>query len=306
MFNISKNILKQALDISPVATVIVDLQGSVQRVAYVNQAFEALSGFDSGELIGHPWQQLLADEDEQEACSDQIAELQCHPRLGASDCLSVELLPLFDRPGTPRYLVGTERQMLEPELLGDDTDREALLAVLRDARMHLRRLDGRDSATGILSRHAFDDLLQRDWVLARREQRSLGLMLFQLDGFDAYREVYGRHAADSCLRKVAHAITGSLRRAADLTARFQDDQFVVLISQGDESKIADLAAAIAGKVRGLSVHHPRSPVDRFVTVSFGVAVGIPASTGSVNVLVEQAEESLTQSQPISADGISLL
>ena len=27
MFNISKNILKQALDISPVATVIVDLQG---------------------------------------------------------------------------------------------------------------------------------------------------------------------------------------------------------------------------------------------------------------------------------------
>ena len=184
--------------------------------------------------------------------------------------------------------------------------RAALPAALRDARMHLRRLDGRDSATGILSRHAFDDLLQRDWVLARREQRSLGLMLFQLDGFDAYREVYGRHAADSCLRKVAHAITGSLRRAGDLTARFQDDQFVVLISQGDENKIADLAAAIAGKVRGLSVHHPRSPVDRFVTVSFGVAVGIPASTGSVNVLVEQAEESLTHSQPISTDGIRLL
>ena len=143
-------------------------------------------------------------------------------------------------------------------------------------------------------------------MLARREQRSLGLMLFQLDGFNAYREVYGRHAADSCLRKVAHAITGSLRRATDLTARFEDDQFVVLVAQGDENKITDLAAAIAGKVRGLSVHHPRSPVDRFVTVSFGVAVGIPASTGGVNVLVEQAEESLSQRQPINADGISII
>jgi diguanylate cyclase (GGDEF)-like protein len=306
MFNLSKNILKQTLDISPVATVIIDLQGSVQKIAYVNQAFEALSGFDGGELIGLPWIELLADDSEQEAFGEQLAELQCHPRLGAADSLTVELLPLFDRPGTPRYLVGTERQIPNSELEGEDTDRDALLSILRDARMHLRRLDGRDSATGILNRRAFDDLLQRDWVLARREQRGLGLILFQLDGFDAYRDVYGRHAADSCLRKVAHAITGSLRRAGDLAARFQDDQFIVLVPEGDAGKIAAMAAAIAGKVRGLSIHHPRSPVDRYVTISFGVAAGIPAMNISSCEFVQEAEEQLAEERSINATSLSAI
>jgi len=44
MLRLSKNIIKQALDLSPVATVIVDLKADPQEVHYVNQAFEALSG----------------------------------------------------------------------------------------------------------------------------------------------------------------------------------------------------------------------------------------------------------------------
>jgi diguanylate cyclase (GGDEF)-like protein len=213
------------------------------------------------------------------------------------------MLPLYDQPGTPRFWVGTEQQVSAPELAHQDSEREALLAVLRDARMHLRRLDGRDSATGILNRRAFDDILQRDWVMARRANRNLSLMILRVDGFDAYREVYGRHAADSCLRKVAHAITGSLRRAGDLAARFADDQFVVLIGNGDEANTLRMAEDITAKVRGLSIHHPRSPVDRFITVSFGVASVVPASSQSATTLVEQAQQNMG-AEPIGNIGLN--
>jgi len=223
--------------------------------------------------------------------SQHVAELECHPRLGVSDRLTLDMLPLYDRPGTPRYWVGTERQA-ETEASADELEREALLGVLRDARMHLRRLEGRDSATGILNRRAFDDIFQRDWVMARIEQRSLAILLFKLDAFDAYFEVFGRHAADSCLRKVAHAITGSLRRAGDLAARFSDDQFVVLIAADDEPAVANFAASIAEKVRGLSIHHPRSLVDRFVTVSFGCAAMVPAHAAKPEALIDAANEKL--------------
>jgi len=303
MFNLNKRLFKQALDLSPVATVIVDLNGQEKKIAYVNQAFEALSGYDSSELLGRSWNELAAsDITGTEECSSEV-ELECHPRLGVSDQLQFEMLPLYDRPGTPQYWVGTERQAHAED--AGDVEREALLAVLRDARMHLRRLDGRDSTTGILSRRAFEDLLQRDWVMARREQRSLGVMVFRLDGFDAYREVYGRHAANSCLRKVAHAITGSLKRASDLTARYSDDQFSVLVGQCEEAKVAELASRIAGKVRGLSIHHPRSPVDRFVTLSFGVAAVVPAGKNTPDALLQQAESSLTE-QPVLDAGLSAI
>ena len=290
MFELSKNVLKQALDLSPVATVIIDRNAPVTEITYVNHAFEAMSGFDAAELLGLPWGQFLVDQ-VAESESEHSAELECHPRLGVSDRLKLDMLPLYDRPGTPRYWVGTECK-LDAETSGGDSEREALLGVLRDARMHLRRLDGRDSTTGILNRRAFDDIFQRDWVMARREKRSLGIMLFRLDAFDAYSEVFGRHAADSCLRKVAHAITGSLRRAGDLAARFSDDQFAVLITAEDENAVNKFADSIAGKVRELSIHHPRSLVDRFVTVSHGSAVMVPADAVAPDALMKAANEKL--------------
>jgi diguanylate cyclase (GGDEF)-like protein len=305
MFNLNKRIIRQALDLSPVATIIVDLKTHPKPVVYVNQAFEALSGYEAAELIGHPWAELLTDSADEEVTVGQTALLNCHPRLGVADELSLDMLPLYDKPGAPRYWLGTERAPVSAELGGQDAERDALLAVLRDARMHLRRLDGRDSATGVLNRRAFDDMLQRDWIMAGREKRNLALMVLRVEGFDAYREVYGRHAADSCLCKVAHAITGSLRRAGDLVARFSDDQFVVLIGNSEAVDSTRLAENIASKVRGLSIHHPRSPVDRFVTISFGVASVVPASTQNAAALVEQAVQDMG-AEPVGNVGLSVI
>ena len=292
MFNLSKSILKQALDLSPVATLIVDRHGSLKRVAYANQAFEALTGYDASELLGRKWSSLISSDEHADTVGEHEAEIKCNPRLGVADRLVFDVLPLYDRPGTPRYWVATEQNSFASDAEYPDGDREALLSVLRDARMHLRRLDGRDSTTGILGRRAFDDLLQRDWVMARREQRSLGLMLFRIDSFEAYRELFGRHAADACLRKVAHAITGSLRRASDLAARFSDDRFAVLVAEDDHAKLIEFAASIAGRVRGLSIHHPRSVADRFVTVSVGSAIAIPATDKTPVSLIEHAQAEL--------------
>ena len=55
MFELDKSILRQALDLSPVPTVIIDMNRPAEVVVYVNQAFEALSGFDVAELVGQPW-----------------------------------------------------------------------------------------------------------------------------------------------------------------------------------------------------------------------------------------------------------
>jgi diguanylate cyclase (GGDEF)-like protein len=306
MVNLKKNIIRQALDLSPVATLIVDLKASPRSVQYVNQAFEALSGYDAGELLGRSWSELFGDDEPVVMGDPQHVVLQCHPRLGAAEQLILEMLPLYDGPGEPRYWLGTEQQ-LPASSEEDDSDRDALLSVLREARSHLRRLDGRDSITGLLSLRSFEELLQRDWVLARRQNRSLAMLYFRLDHFDAYSDVFGRHAVDACLRKIAHAITGTLRRAGDLTARCADDSFVVLMGEADASQADALANKIADRVRGLAIHHPRSVHDRYVTVSYGVTSVTPDGKRGHSELISKAEEAM-QARPASysVDGVSSL
>jgi diguanylate cyclase (GGDEF)-like protein len=202
------------------------------------------------------------------------------------------MMPLYDRPGVPRYWMGAEMRPTDALESTQDAERDTLLSVLRDARMQLRRLDGRDSATGVLNRRAFEEMLERDWLMARREQRGLSSILFRLNEFAEYREVYGRHAADSCLRKILHAITGCLRRGGDIAARYSDDHFVILLNGMDAGEVSRLADQIAARVRGLSIHHPRSAQGRFMTVSYGLSNLLPDAKNSPAVLLDTAVSDL--------------
>lgn len=304
--SLSKSIIKQALDVSPVATAIIDAGTARRPLMYVNQAFEALSGYDASEVVGRAWADLAAadvptDNDARSGAAEaphpadnHTIEIECHPRLGAGGTLVFDLLPLYDSPGEPRYWVASERQSVVADDAEHDHEREALLSIIRDARMHMRRLDGRDSTTGVLNARAFQELLERDWALARRAGTPLALLLFEIDSFGLYCDVFGRHGANACVRKTANVITGSLRRAGDLTARLSDDRFAVLMGHADSDQAADFAGQIAAKVRELALHHPRSAHDRFVTVSCGYAILDPANTAGSDELLRQAEQTLAR------------
>jgi diguanylate cyclase (GGDEF)-like protein len=142
---------------------------------------------------------------------------------------------------------------------------------LLNAKRHIRDLTRDDPVTGLLNERAFRDVLVHDWAVAARERGMLALVLFTLDDFDAYVEVFGRHAADSCLRRVGQAVRRCLRRASDVVARLDGARLVVLSHASDEQSVREFATQIAATVRELGLHHPRSSVARFVTVSERVA-----------------------------------
>ena len=197
--------------------------------------------------------------------------------------------PLFDGPGEAAYwLVTAEAQSANP----DEADVEVVRGALRDAQLRLHQVDWNDAATGLLSRRAFTQMVERDWQIARREQRRMTVIVFQLDAFDKYRELYGKHAADSCVRKVSHAITGALRRAGDVAGRIADDRFGAMIGPAEELQATEFAGQIARKVRELAIHHPRSTVGRFLTMSFGLGSEVPSRKAPGCNLIKQAEAEL--------------
>jgi diguanylate cyclase (GGDEF)-like protein len=149
---------------------------------------------------------------------------------------------------------------------------------LLKAKRRIRDLSRDDPVTGLLNGRAFREVLEHDWAVAARENRTLSLVVFTLSDFDAYIDVFGRHAADSCLRRVGQAVRRCLRRASDVVGRLDGAELIVLSHASDEDGVREFATRISAAVRELGLHHPRSTVSKFVTVSFRIAVGNAADS----------------------------
>lgn len=253
--------------------VVAQISSPNWPVVLCNPAFEKV--VRETETCGQP----LADVIEQLVGRDLALEMSEAIRTGQETSIPVELRnqdyllvlkPLEgSEQGNSTYYAGYLRNGA-----GALADREVQQA-LQKAKRQIRDLTRDDPVTGLLNSDTFSNILEHDWDVAKRERSSLALVAFTLDDFDKYREVFGRHAADTCQRRVAQAVRHCLKRASDVAARVVDGndvKLVVLSHSSDEAGVREFAHRIAASVRELGLHHPRSSVAKFVTVSYRTRV----------------------------------
>ena len=89
----------------------------------------------------------------------------------------------------------------------------------------LERLAFLDGLTGIPNRRYFDEVYAREWGRAAREGHALGLILSDIDHFKRYNDTRGHQQGDACLRRVAAALAGTIKRPADFVARYGGEEF---------------------------------------------------------------------------------
>ncbi len=269
MSSINRKILEQVIRASAEPLIIVRVDHTDWPVALSNAAFEAIGGEDTRN-------KPFADVIEQLVGRELALEISESVRAQQETSFPVEV-------GGREYLLS-----LQPLALPGETDARFLVAYWRggagavagsdmhhallNAKRRIRDLSRDDPVTGLLNDRAFREVLEHDWAVASREKSALGLVLFTLDDFDAYVDVFGRHAADSCLRRVGRAVRRCLRRASDVVGRLDGSELVVLSHASDEDGVREFASRISTAVRDLGLHHPRSTVSKFVTVSYRVSV----------------------------------
>ena len=273
MKSLQRTILEQLIAASAEPVVVARVDRPDWPVVLCNEAFDAIVGDTA--TTGRPFADVveqmigreLALEVSESVRSDQ--ETSIPVELSGREYLLV-LKPLSQGKGKDiRFFAAYWRGGAAST--GAAAEGELHQALLK-AKRRIRDLSRDDPVTGLLNAAAFRDVLAHDWAVAAREQSTLALYSFSLDDFDAYFEVFGRHATDSCMRRVGQAIRRFLRRASDVAARVDDDVLVVLSHASDEGGVNDFATEIATAVRDLGLHHPRSSVSKFVTVSFRTCV----------------------------------
>lgn len=172
--------------------------------------------------------------------------------------------------------------------------RYSLLVLTRKldaANRELTRLSAVDGLTGIANRRQFDEALSREWRRCLRAREPLALLMCDVDSFKRYNDRYGHPAGDECLKRVAAALHGKLRRPADLAARYGGEEFAAILPDTGVEGACLVAESMRAAVESLGLPHEASTA-AVVTISVGVAALIPQQMESMKEIVDAADAAL--------------
>jgi diguanylate cyclase (GGDEF)-like protein len=162
----------------------------------------------------------------------------------------------------------------------------ARLAGLIVSQRHLAITDG---LTGLRTRPFFEQAIITEVERAFRTQLPLGLLLLDVDHFKRVNDVHGHQAGDRVLCEVARRLAGAVR-GSDLVARFDGQQFAVLLTAVDPEGLLRVAERVRLRVSDSPVAGGAAAEP--VTVSIGAAL-LPGLVSTADELIREAERALT-------------
>ena len=292
------DLYRRLIESSPEGVVLVDAQNPEWPIIYANLGFETLTGYSAAELLGRNLRFLQADDREQDG-RHRLREalvrgdscrvlLRNYRKDGSLFWNEMTLLPMRDADGRVTHFAGHHRDAGERLRIDPKLTRDSLSGAHQPTAMAIRD----DRLTGLFTLPYLEELLKRDWSVAQREKRSIAVFAIDIDALDLYNVTFGRAAGDSTIRRVAHVVSGCLRRSSDVTARIDGGSLIAFAPGLTTEQALRIGQLMAERVRDLRIHHPRSAILRYVSVSVGVCAAVPDAADSPAGLLEKSQKQL--------------
>ncbi|WP_369959339.1 EAL domain-containing protein [Pseudomonas benzenivorans] len=217
----------RAVEASVNAIVITDNQREDQPIAYVNPAFERITGYRSEEVLGRNCR-FLQGEDRDQAELDNIrralgaeeegrAILRNYRKDGSAFWNELRLSPVVNDRGKVSHFVGILHDITEAKGYQEELEHQA----------------NHDSLTGLPNRNLLNDRILQAIAFASRNQGGFTLAFMDLDNFKVVNDSLGHNAGDQLLVQVAARLEACAREV-DTVARLGGDEFVILLADGGQ------------------------------------------------------------------------
>jgi len=109
---------------------------------------------------------------------------------------------------------------------------------------YFEELSIKDGLTEACNRRCLEDKLEEYLTLAKRYNRPLSIIMFDIDLFKQINDLYGHDVGDKVLKTIANIVLSNIR-ATDILARYGGEEFVII---SPETTLED-AKALAEKLR---------------------------------------------------------
>ncbi|MGV2287989.1 sensor domain-containing diguanylate cyclase [Trinickia sp. YCB016] len=193
---------------------------------------------------------------------------------------------------TVGWYIGRVFSMLAPGILVCVLVWEVTVLYRRmsDAYASLLQSSVLDALTRIYNRTYFNDQLRKEFERAKRNVAPLSLVMFDVDNFKPYNDEFGHLQGDACLKAVANALAGAVRRPSDFVARYGGEEFALVLPDTDAQAALTIAERARQAVVLLGLGAPTQL--GCVTVSAGCATHEHGTLTSPDELVSAADAAL--------------
>jgi diguanylate cyclase (GGDEF)-like protein len=233
-------------------TIVVD---NHLRVVDMNPAAQAILNQKLGDVLGKSYFQIL-------------------PAAGA-----LMLAPKGDSPLQSELTVDVGGQDRRYEIRMTnlyDSRREinGHLILLRDTtqrrqteeKLHLLAIT--DPLTGLFNRRHFFSVAELEFERARRSDRALSILIFDVDHFKQINDTFGHIVGDQVLQALAQLCLGSLRKY-DVMARYGGEEFVIMLPETEIDQAYLIGERLRSKIEHRVFDTNAGPAH--ITVSLGIA-----------------------------------
>jgi diguanylate cyclase (GGDEF)-like protein/PAS domain S-box-containing protein len=263
----SLNLLATAIDQSPTAVVITDIDG---RIRSVNANFQGMSGYRRSELLGKNPRIFRSAHTSGETYRELwrtirsgnvwVGDLENRRKDGTPYYVSTKISPIFEKSGEITGFLALQEDVTETRRL----------------QRELERLATTDGLTGVYNRNHFLALLQQEFRRAERYDQPLSILVMDIDHFKAINDTYGHLAGDRVLAMFAE-VASSILRDEDFLGRLGGEEFGVVLIQTS----SDGATLLAERLRGV--------VETMVAECDGQTIRVTVSTGGTAMTRDDRE-----------------
>ena len=148
-----------------------------------------------------------------------------------------------------------------------------------------------DGLTQIHNKRYLFEALEKELIRARRYDRQLSLLIFDIDYFKNINDQYGHLAGDHVLRELARIVQERIRRD-EVFARYGGEEFVIVLP---ETPLAG-GVALAENLRGRVETHPFSFQGERIPVTISVGCAMLGEEKAAADLIQRADDKLYEAK----------
>jgi diguanylate cyclase (GGDEF)-like protein len=146
-----------------------------------------------------------------------------------------------------------------------------------------------DELTGLYNRRAFAGMAEKEVGRARRYQRPLSLIFFDIDHFKDVNDTHGHLVGDQVLRILTEKVTKTTR-ATDIVCRYGGEEFIVLMPEAGREEALAMAERLREMVSGITVVAAGRTLS--LTISLGLAEFESGGDETLEDLIRRADKAM--------------